>query len=142
MVVSPVKPRVVLADDLPAAEARASAASAPGHPTDFGAERDDEPTAPADAMPLPAAAAGAAVEVSFQPDAPVARLLPAIEAVTELLRAHPGSLPVLLDVPVAGAHRQVRLPGGVAWDDRLADAVHQAAGLPVAVALRGDPAGS
>jgi hypothetical protein len=104
---------------------------------------DDDPPVPAGATPLPAAAEGAAaVEVSFEPDAPVARLLPAIEAVTELLRAHPGSVPVVLDVPVAGARRQVRLPDGVAWDDRLADGVRRAAGLPVGVALRGDPAGS
>jgi hypothetical protein len=32
--------------------------------------------------------------------------------------------------------RQVRLPDRVAWDDRLADAVRRAAGVPVTVELR------
>ncbi len=102
--------------------------------------REDEPPAPAEAVPLQATPSGAAtIEVAFESGAPMERLLPAIEAVTELLRGHPGSLPVLLEVPVAGARRQIRLPGRVAWDERLGDDVRRATDLPVAVALRAVP---
>ena len=76
------------------------------------------------------------VEVAFESGAPMERLLPAIEAVTELLRGHPGSLPVLLEVPVAGARRQIRLPERVAWDDAAGRRGAPRGGLPVAVALR------
>ncbi len=124
-VVSPMKPRPS-ADDRPAAAGAAPVT-----------EQSDEPPVPREAVPLPAVAGGAAtVEVTFEPGAPVERLLPAIEAVTELLRAHPGSVPVLLEVPVAGARRQIRLPDCVAWDERLGDAVRRAAEVPVAVGLR------
>jgi hypothetical protein len=47
-------------------------------------------------------------------------------------------LPVLLSVSVAGAMRQVRLPDRVAWDERLADLVRVAAGVPVGVELRSE----
>ncbi len=106
-------------------------------PEPMGMEREDEPQAPAEAIPLQATPSGAStIQVAFESGAPMERLLPAIEAVTELLRGHPGSLPVLLEVPVAGARRQIRLPDRVAWDERLGDAVRRATDLPVAVALR------
>ncbi len=124
-VVSPMKPNPTAASGSPTPEAAA--------PT----EREDEPPVPAGAVPLHAVAGGASiVEVAFEPGAPMELLLPAIEAVTDLLRSHPGSLPVLLEVPVAGARRQIRLPQRVAWDDGLADAVRKVAALPVAVGLR------
>jgi hypothetical protein len=98
----------------------------------------DEPPAPRDAVPIQAAPAGAAasVEVVFESGAPIERLLPAIESVTQYLRGRPGPLAVLLQVPVAGATRRIRLPERVAWDDRLAEGVRHAAELPVAVELR------
>jgi hypothetical protein len=64
------------------------------------------------------------------------RLLPAIESVTAAIRGRPGPMPVVINIPVAGATRQVRLPERVEWDDRLAEVVRRAAGLPVAVELR------
>jgi len=134
-VVSPTKPQPAGADAaLPAvAPIRssgpdASAAEAPDA---------DEAAVPAEAVPIQASPVGAAaVEVTFEGNAPADQLLPAIEAVTELLRSRPGSLPVLLEVPVAGARHQIRLRERVAWDERLADALREATDLPVAVALR------
>ena len=101
-------------------------------------ETSDEPDAPADAVPIQAAPAGAAasVEVVFESDVPVERLLPAIESVTQYLRGRPGPIGVVLQVPVAGATRQIRLPDRVAWDDRIVEGVRRAAELPVAVELR------
>ena len=103
-----------------------------------GTETSDEPDAPTDAVPIQAAPAGAAasVEVVFESDAPVERLLPAIESVTQYLRGRPGPIAVVLQVPVAGATRQIRLPDRVAWDDRIVEGVRRAAELPVAVELR------
>jgi hypothetical protein len=65
----------------------------------------------------------------------VDKLLGAIESVKGTLLGRPGPLPVTLSVSVAGASRQIRLPDRVAWDDRLAEAVQRAAGVPVAVEL-------
>jgi hypothetical protein len=42
----------------------------------------------------------------------------------------------MLNLSVAGAVRQVRLPDRVAWDDRLGDTVRRAAGVPLDVELR------
>jgi len=107
-------------------------------PTSAAADASDEPSAPADAVPIQAAPAGAAasVEVVFESGAPVERLLPAIESVTQFLRGRPGPIAVVLQVSVAGATRQIRLPDRVAWDDRLVEGVRRAAELPVEVALR------
>jgi DNA polymerase-3 subunit alpha len=101
-------------------------------------ETSDEPDAPADAVPIQAAPAGtaASVEVVFEADSPVERLLPAIESVTQYLRGRPGPIAVVLQVSVAGATRQIRLPDRVAWDDRIVEGVRRAAELPVAVELR------
>jgi hypothetical protein len=62
--------------------------------------------------------------------------LGAIESVKGALAGRPGPLPVLLSISVAGATRQVRLPDRVAWDDRLAELVRRAAGVPVGVELQ------
>jgi len=126
--VSPMKTR---------AEAPAVAASDAPTASDLP-DPADEPPAPSDAVPILAAPAGtaASVEVVFDSGAPVDRLLPAIESVTQYLRGHPGPLAVLLQMSVAGATRQIRLPERVAWDDRLAEGVRLAAELPVAVELR------
>jgi hypothetical protein len=69
-------------------------------------------------------------------DVPVDKLLGAIESVKGALVGRPGPLPVVLNLSVAGAVRRVRLPDHVAWDDRLADAVRRAAGVPVTVELQ------
>ena len=123
--VSPIKPRAAAPE--PIAE-----------PTSTAPETSDEPSAPLDAVPIQAAPAGAAasVEVVFESGAPVERLLPAIESVTQFLRGRPGPIAVVLQVSVAGATRQIRLPDRVAWDDRLVEGVRRAAELPVEVALR------
>jgi hypothetical protein len=42
---------------------------------------------------------------------------------------------VVINIPVAGATRQVRLPLHAEWDDGLADLLTRAAGLPLAVSL-------
>ena len=125
--VSPVKPR----------PASSNGTLDPSRPV----EPSEEAPAPADAVPLQTAPAGsaAALELGFESGVSMERLLPAIEAVTEVVRAHPGPLAVLLQVPVAGATRQVRLPHRVAWDDRLTDALQRAAELPLTVRLRALP---
>ena len=67
------------------------------------------------------------------------RLLLAIESVTQAIIGHPGPLPVVINLPVAGATRRVRLPHTAAWDERVGDAIRQAAGLSLAVELRPMP---
>jgi hypothetical protein len=101
-------------------------------------EPAEESPAPSDAVPLQAAPAGssATVAVLLGDDVPNERLLGAIESVKGALAARPGPLPVTLSISVAGASRQVRLPDRVAWDERLADALRRAAGVPVSVELQ------
>jgi hypothetical protein len=138
--VSPIKQdvraeAVVAAPPLaPASMASPALSAAPELPV----EPADEAPAPADAVPLQAAPAADAptLEVAFDPSAPMDRLLPAIESVTRFLGGHPGPLAVLIEVPVAGATRQVRLRERVAWDDRVADGLRRAADLPLTVELR------
>jgi DNA polymerase-3 subunit alpha len=98
----------------------------------------DEPPAPRDAVPLQSApvATAASINVTVGDEVPVDRLLGAIESVKGALLGHPGPLPVMLSISVAGARRQIRLPDRVAWDDRLAEAVQRAAGVPVSTELR------
>jgi hypothetical protein len=103
-------------------------------------EVDDAP-APADAVPLPAMAVGAGtIAIGFEEGVSLDLLLPAIESVTQAIRNRPGQLPVVVSIPVAGATRQVRLADRAEWDERLAEQVRQAAGVPVAVELRPTPA--
>ena len=102
------------------------------------AEPAEEPPAPLDAVPLTAIPSGAGtIQISFEPGIGMDRLLPAIDSVTQAVRSRPGGMPVIINIPVAGATRQVRLPHSAEWDDRLADVVRQAAGVPVGVELRG-----
>ena len=97
--------------------------------------------APADARPLSVAPPEAGtIEIGFEDGLPIDRLLPAIESVTAAIRGRPGPMPVVICIPVAGAVRQVRLRERAEWDDRLAEVVRRAAGLPVAVELRPVPA--
>jgi hypothetical protein len=102
------------------------------------ADASDEPSAPADAVPLQAAPAGvsATIEVVFEEGTPPDRLLPAIEAVTQALRARPGPLAAVLRIPMAGATHQVRLPEHAAWDERLPEQLRRAAGSELGVELR------
>jgi hypothetical protein len=97
----------------------------------------DEPSAPADAVPLTVAAPGAGtIQIGFEQGIALDRLLPAIESVTQAVRSRPGGLPVVINLPVAGETRQVRLPHRAEWDERLAESVRLAAGVPVEVELR------
>jgi DNA polymerase-3 subunit alpha len=98
----------------------------------------EDPPAPRDAVPLQSTpvAAAAMVAVSIGQDVPVERLLAAIESVKGTLAGRPGPLPVVLNLSVAGATRQVRLPDRVAWDERLGEIVRREAGVPVNVELR------
>jgi hypothetical protein len=101
------------------------------------AEARDEPAVPAEAVPLPASPVGAGmIAIGFDEDVPMEQLLPAIESVTQAIVDRPGPLPVVISIPVAGATRQVRLPHRAEWDERLAEAIRQAAGLTLAVELR------
>ncbi len=110
-------------------------------PVGVEAERSDESPAPADARPLRASPTGAGmIQIGFESGIAMDRLLPAIESVTAAIRGRPGPLPVVISIPVAGATRQVRLRDHAEWDDRLAEAVRSAAGLPVEVELRPVPA--
>jgi DNA polymerase-3 subunit alpha len=131
-VVAPVPAAVAVADDVGEPESIALAVGAPEPP--------EEVAAPADAVPLSSSPVGSAptVSVSLGDDVPSDRLLGAIESVKRALAGRPGPLPVLLSVSVAGATRQVRLPDRVAWDDRLAEFVRLAAGVPVGVELRSE----
>jgi hypothetical protein len=101
-------------------------------------EPAEESPAPVDAVPLQAVPVGdsAMVRVSIGVGVPTEQLLGAIESVKGALAGRPGPLPVVLSISVAGAARQVRLPDRVAWDERLAEYVRGAAGVPVAVELR------
>jgi hypothetical protein len=42
-------------------------------------------------------------------------------------------------LPVAGSSRQVKLPDRVEWDERLAEGLRRAAGIPLRVDLRPTP---
>lgn len=81
----------------------------------------EEAPAAAGSLPIPAVAEGAAgsLWISFAADLPIDALLDAIESVTAIVRRRPGTLPVVLAVPVAGATRQVRLPQATGWDEEL-----------------------
>jgi DNA polymerase-3 subunit alpha len=101
-------------------------------------EPAEEPPAPTGAVPLQSApeASAATVAVRIGDDIPSDRLLTAIESVKGALASRPGPLAVTLSISVAGASRQVRLPDRVAWDDRLAEALGRAAGVPVTAELQ------
>ncbi|HET6379622.1 MAG TPA: DNA polymerase III subunit alpha [candidate division Zixibacteria bacterium] len=97
----------------------------------------DEAPPPANAVPLKVSPPVAGViSIGFDESVAVDRLLPAIESITQAIRNRPGDVPVVINIPVAGATRQVRLPDRAEWDERLAEQVRRAAGLPVAVELR------
>ncbi len=103
------------------------------------AEPSEQTPAPADAVPLSATPAEAGViRIGFEEGIGTDRLLPAIESVTQAVRDRPGALPVVITIPVAGATREVRLPHRAEWNDRLAESVRQAAGVPVAIELRAE----
>ena len=117
----------------------ASSAAIPIRPVEPG----DEPPAPADAVPVRAAASEGdvpprghgTISIGFADEVDLEQLLPAIESLTAAIRGRPGSLPVVINIPVAGATRQVRLPLHAEWDDGLGDLLARAAGLPLAVTL-------
>jgi DNA polymerase III alpha subunit len=106
-------------------------------------EPADESPAPIDAVPVRAAASEGEVpprghgtiSIGFASEVDLEQLLPAIESLTAAIRGRPGSLPVVINIPVAGATRQVRLPLHAEWDDGLGDLLTRAAGLPLAVSL-------
>jgi DNA polymerase-3 subunit alpha len=116
-----------------------SAAAIPIRPVEQG----DEPPAPTDAVPVRAAASEGEVpprghgtiSIGFAGEVDLEQLLPAIESLTAAIRGRPGSLPVVINIPVAGATRQVRLPLHAEWDDGLGELLARAAGLPLAVTL-------
>jgi hypothetical protein len=132
-----VRPRgavsVVPVEAPPAPDAPVALPVGPAGPV----EASEESPAPTDAVPLSASAPGAGtIEIGFEQGIALDRLLPAIELVTQAVRNRPGALPVVINIPVAGATRQVRLPHRAEWDERLAESVRHAAGVPVAVQLR------
>jgi hypothetical protein len=106
-------------------------------------EPADESPAPSDAVPVRAAASegevpprgAGTISIGFASEVDLERLLPAIESLTAAIRGRPGSLPVVINIPVAGATRQVRLPLHAEWDERLGDLLTRAAGMPLAVSL-------
>jgi DNA polymerase-3 subunit alpha len=103
----------------------------------------EESPAPSDAVPVRAAASegevpprgAGTISIGFASEVDLERLLPAIESLTAAIRGRPGSLPVVINIPVAGATRQVRLPLHAEWDEQLGDLLTRAAGLPLAVSL-------
>jgi DNA polymerase-3 subunit alpha len=117
----------------------ASAAPIPVRPV----EPAEESPAPRDAVPVRAAVAegeppprgAGTISIGFASEVDLERLLPAIESLTAAIRGRPGSLPVVINIPVAGATRQVRLPLHAEWDERLGELLTRAAGLPLAVSL-------
>ena len=104
---------------------------------------DGEADVPAGAVPLGATPAEAGtISIGFSGEIAMDRLLPAIESLTVAIRGRPGPLPVVINIPVAGATRQVRLADRAAWDERLGERLRSASGLPLAVELRPTAAGS
>jgi DNA polymerase-3 subunit alpha len=101
----------------------------------------EESPAPVGAVAIPAVAEGAAgsLWISFGSDLPADALLDAIESVTTIVRRRPGSLPVVLAVPVAGATRQVRLPQATGWDEELAAVLQREVAVQVSVERRLEP---
>jgi DNA polymerase-3 subunit alpha len=106
-------------------------------------EPAEESPAPSDAVPVRAAASegevpprgAGTISIGFGSEVDLEQLLPAIESLTAAIRGRPGSLPVVINIPVAGATRQVRLPLHAEWDEQLGDLLTRAAGLPLAVSL-------
>ena len=106
-------------------------------------EPAEESPAPSDAVPVRAVASegevpprgAGTISIGFGSEVDLERLLPAIESLTAAIRGRPGSLPVVINIPVAGATRQVRLPLHAEWDEQLGDLLTRAAGLPLAVSL-------
>ena len=106
-------------------------------------EPADESPAPSDAVPVRAAVSegdlpprgAGTISIGFASEVDLEALLPAIESLTAAIRGRPGSLPVVINIPVAGATRQIRLPLHAEWDDGLSDLLTRAAGLPLAVSL-------
>jgi hypothetical protein len=101
-------------------------------------EAAEESPAPADAVPLRALPESGAsvIAIGFEDGLAVERILPAIELVTNEIRERPGSVPVVINLPVAGATRQIRLPHRSTWDERLEETLRRASGLQLAVELR------
>jgi DNA polymerase III subunit alpha len=101
-------------------------------------EPAEEAPAPDDAVPIQSMpeGGGSVIAIGFEEGMPVDRILPAIESVTNAIRGRPGPLPVVINVPVAGATRHIRLPHRSIWDERLADALRRASGVALAVELR------
>ncbi|HEY7526014.1 MAG TPA: DNA polymerase III subunit alpha [Candidatus Limnocylindria bacterium] len=129
--------RVPVAEAVPRGAVSVAEAPAAAAIPVTAAEPADESPAPAGAVPLTAVPVGAGIiEISFERGLNMERLLPAIESVTAAVRTRPGGVPVVINIPVAGATRQVRLPHQAEWDERLADVVRQAAGVGVGVELR------
>lgn len=104
-------------------------------------EPAEDAPAPPDAVPLRAIPRGleGTVTVSFDDSVPMDRLLASVDAVTQALRGRPGAFPVVMMLPVAGSSRQVKLPVRVEWDERLAEGLRRAAGIPLRVDLRPTP---
>ena len=106
-------------------------------------EPAEESLAPIDAVPVRAGASegempprgAGTISIGFGSEVDLEQLLPAIESLTAAIRGRPGSLPVVINIPVAGATRQVRLPLHAEWDEQLGDLLTRAAGLPLAVSL-------
>ena len=100
----------------------------------------DEPTAPADAVPLQSAPAGVegTVSVAFEAGLPADRVFAALEVLQGAIRGRPGPLPVVIGM--TGAGWQVKLPERVAWDERLPEALRRVAGIPLTVELQSTPA--
>jgi DNA polymerase-3 subunit alpha len=132
-------PRGVDAAELVAVPVVASATPIPIRPV----EPAEESPAPSDAVPVRAAASegdvpprgAGTISIGFASEVNLEQLLPAIESLTAAIRGRPGSLPVVINIPVAGATRQVRLPLHAEWDEQLGDLLTRAAGLPLAVSL-------
>jgi hypothetical protein len=127
------------AEPLVAVPVVASSAPIPVGPV----EPAEESPAPVDAVPVRAGVSegevtlggAGTISIGFDSEVDLERLLPAIESLTAAIRGRPGSLPVVINIPVAGATRQVRLPLHAEWDDQLGDLLTRAAGLPLAVSL-------
>ncbi|HET9878605.1 MAG TPA: DNA polymerase III subunit alpha [Candidatus Limnocylindria bacterium] len=136
----PVAMPVEAAEHVSVAVPRAVAVDVAGAEPAAGAPEADEAPAPADAVPLQSAAAGAegTVAVAFDAGLPADRVYAALEALQNAIRGRPGPLPVVIGM--TGAGWQVKLPERVAWDERLPEALRRIAGIPLSVELRSTPA--
>lgn len=116
-------------------------AAAVAAPALSGAAGEGEQPPPGDAVPLAARGSSheGTVVVDFRGGVSEERLLAAVQAMRDELGRRGGSCAVVVNLPVAGVSRPIRLPDRVLWGDDLPAVLRRAApGIELDVRLRVD----